>query len=692
MLAVILSTATAESSDPAGKWKGTIQIPSTTLDVEVELVRNDDGSGAGTISIPAQGAKDLPLDVRVLESQTVTFAIRGIPGEPTFEGSLSEQGNRITGDFSQGTARFPFTLDRAVSAPAGAADILDELETTVLGALADFKVPGISIGIVSDGEVILERGYGLRNIAEDLPVTENTLFAIGSSTKAFTTATLGTLVDEGAVDWDTPVRDYLANFRLWDEHATAELTVRDLVTHRSGLPRHDLMWYGSDLDREALLQRLRYLQPYRDIREEWHYQNLMYLTAGVLTEELTGASWEETVRERILEPLKMERSNFSVEVSQEDRDHALPYREDDGEILAIPFRVIDTMGPAGSINSSAHEMLSWLQLHLDGGNFGGKRILNTSTLQEMHTPQMKVEGYPSEPDLLLGTYGLGWFIRAYRGHYQVEHGGNIDGFSALVSLYPLDDLGIVILVNANGSILPTLLERHIADRLLGLEPRAWLSEGLAEMNITKKAGKDAEARRGTTRVEGTKPAHPIEAYAGDYHHPAYGTMTVTLEGGQLTAVMHDISTPLSHWNYETFRGAEGEQWPSLDGLKFTFVTDEDGNIRALSVPLDVEVDAISFDRAVDRRLLDPDYLKKFAGTYHLEGAPQRLAIELRGTTLVLSVPGQPPLELEANAGGTFDLKGYAGFSVKFTEDADGVVTGLESRQSNGVFLASRVQE
>jgi CubicO group peptidase (beta-lactamase class C family) len=239
---------------------------------------------------------------------------------------------------------------------------------------------------------------------------------------------LGLLVDEGKLDWDEPVASYLPDFKLYDEYATAHLTPRDMVCHRSGLPRHDLVWYNDEeITRAELVRRLRFLEPNEDLRAAWQYNNLMYLTAGYLIEQLTGTAWEEAVRRRVLEPLGMRRTNFSVFDSQKDDDHALPYLEDDDELRKIAFRPIGVMGPAGSINSCVDEMARWVNLHLGGGSFDGKPVIQAGTLRAMHTPQMVMPGLPQEEWVSPASYGLGWMIDTWRGRYRVHHGGNIDG-------------------------------------------------------------------------------------------------------------------------------------------------------------------------------------------------------------------------------------------------------------------------
>jgi CubicO group peptidase (beta-lactamase class C family) len=258
----------------------------------------------------------------------------------------------------------------------------------VEGLLREWSVPGMAIVVVKDGEVIHRRGYGLRDVERNLPVTTDTIFAIGSSSKAFTTMALGLLADEGKLDWETPVKTYIPTFKLHDQFATDRMTPLDLVCHRSGMPRHDLMWYNSPRSRKEIFDRLQYLQPNKDFRSIWQYQNLMYLTAGYLVEVISGKTWEEFVKERIFLPLGMANSNLSVNDSQRAADFSLPYQEKDEQIEVMEFRNIDAVGPAGSINAPITDMTQWLLLHLGKGAVGEKRLIAEGQIARMHAPQM----------------------------------------------------------------------------------------------------------------------------------------------------------------------------------------------------------------------------------------------------------------------------------------------------------------
>ncbi len=682
--------ALAAPQDLVGHWAGAIAVPGTKLEVSLDFLKQTDGTWKGDISIPLQGAKDLPLvDIKAAGAD-VTFAISGVPGNPTFKGQMTADGAKITGQFTQGGASFPFELARAADPVAKAKAALEGFDEVVAKGLAQLKVPGVAIAIVKDKDVILAKGFGFRDVDAKLPVTADTIMAIGSSTKAFTAFTLGTLVDQGKVEWDKPVRNYIPWFRLYDAQAGERLTPRDLVTHRSGLPRHDLVWYNNHASsREDLVRRLAYLQPSADLREKWQYNNLMFLTAGYLVETMTGRSWEEAVRSLVFEPLGMRRSNFSVVESQKDADFALPYDDRDGKVVKIPFRDITTVGPAGSINSTANEMSRWVTVHINGGKFGDKQVIGADTLADLHRAYMTTGGTSIRPDITVADYALGWMVDNYRGHNRVHHGGNIDGFSAMVSLWPDDGLGFVVLTNKNGTGLPELLIRTAADKILGLEAVDWIGDAAKKLAEGEAVGKQAEEKKATRRRPGTVPAHKLDEYAGDYRHPGYGDLKVTFEGGKLGFVYNGIATPLSHWHFETFNGGKAAEDPAFEDTKLTFRTDASGNVVGVAIPFEASVDDIYFLKRPDARMSDPAYLKTLLGSYVL--ASQTVTVGIKGNVLTLSIPGQPVYELVPEVGGEFSLKVAKVVRVRFVTDAKGQATSLEVSQPGGVFEYKRTK-
>jgi len=567
---------------------------------------------------------------------------------------------------------------------------LKGVEEFIEKAIKDWKIPGLAIAVVKNDDVVFSGGFGYRDLNKKLPVTENTLFAIGSCTKAFTTFTLGTLVDEGQIEWDIPVVNYIPSFKLHDPSASKLMTPKDLVTHRSGLPRHDLIWYNNDeLSRKELVEKLAFLEPNESFRSKFQYNNLMFLTAGYLIEYLTDKSWEDAVSERILAPLGMERTNCSVFDSQKDPDFALPYREKEKKIERIPFRTIDLMGPAGSINSSVLEMSKWLIVNLNGGKIGDEQIINPITLSEIHSPQMTTGATMERPEISPASYGLGWFVDTYRGHLRVSHGGAIDGFNANVVFFPTDTLGMVILVNKSGSGLPWVLDQYIADILLGLDPTDWYSKALERRNKWQEEEEKAKEKKSYRRKTGTTPSHSLEEYTGSYEHPGYGRISVKLKGDQLQLTYNGITTPLEHWHYEVFNAAEGAKDDAFEDLKFMFLTDMNGNVASIETPFESKVKNIIFNKKPDTKLYNPGYLAQFVGEYYL--TDKIWSVTLVGNSLNLIIPGSPVYTLIPDLSGDFVLKEYSVVSIHFVKDDKNKVSGLELIRPDGVYTLKRKQ-
>jgi CubicO group peptidase (beta-lactamase class C family) len=566
---------------------------------------------------------------------------------------------------------------------------LEGFDKVISKALADFKVPGLAIAVVKDGRVIYARGFGHRDVEKSLPVTPRTLFAIGSCTKAFTTFAMGTLVDEGKLEWDTPVRTYLPGLRMSDPIATESITPRDLVTHRSGLPRHDLFWYNTHRTGKDVFERLAHFEPTEPLRGKFQYNNMMFMLAGYLVEKVDGRPWEDAVRARIFRPLGMDSSNFSVHDSQKADDFARPYDEQEGKVRVIPFRDITSVGPAGSINSSVADMARWVAVHTHGGQIDGKTIISPAVLDQLHAPQMAIGQPSSKKEISPASYALGWATDTYRGHRRVHHGGGIDGFTSQTCLFPDDGMGLVVLTNKSGTPLPELITRHAADRLLGLTPIDWLAEGLEKHTKAQDAEKEAKKKKESVRRPGTKPAHPLEDYAGDYEHPGYGELRVELKDGKLVAVINGIEATLEHWHYEVFNAPKADNDPALADInwKLQFQTNLKGDVDAVSAPLEPTVKPILFTRRPDKKLSDPHYLERFEGQYELAG--QTATIRLQGHVLTFKQGEGAPVELIPDRNDGFNLKRQAGTSIRFVTDAQGRVTEMALSSDDGVFTAKR---
>jgi len=551
--------------------------------------------------------------------------------------------------------------------------------------LKDWKVPGLAIAIVEKDKIVYAEGFGFRNVNQKLPVTPETLFAIGSCTKAFTAVAMGILADEGKVDWDKPVKNYLPTFKLKDPFASNRMTPRDLLCHRSGLPRHDLMWYGAPATREELFLRLQYLEPNKDFREVFQYQNLMFMTAGYLVGELAGVSWEPFVKDKILEPLQMKGSNFSVEVSKKGDNFALPYTEKKKNVIEIPFRNIDQVGPAGSINSNVKEMCNWLIMNLNQGKFMKKQIVTEASLKEIHSPQMLVSKSIRYKELFYSSYGMGWMVTAYRGELLISHGGGIDGFTALVSFMPNKKTGIVVLSNRSGTSSPQIVTYNLLDRILKLKPINWstrIKKGYDE--AAKQAEKNKKEKDKDKKLN-TKPSHPLKDYVGDYENPGYGKISVSRKENQLSLTYNSFPGSLTHYHYDVF-DFYNEDFDRK--MKVSFNNDLKGNIQKLAIKLEPAVDDIVFTRMAEKKMRQRAFLQKFVGEYELQGIVVKIYIKKRDTLYVF-VLGQPEYELLPYKGNEFNFKNLTGYSIEFVMNNNGKVIEAKTKQPNGTFTAKR---
>jgi len=453
-----------------------------------------------------------------------------------------------------------------------------ELDAVVEQSLKAFGAPGVAVGVVRDGKVVLARGYGLRDTKRGLPVTLHTRFAIGSLTKSFTASVAAMLVDEGTLDWDRPVREYLPWFRLQDRAATEMITARDMLTHRSGLPRHDFLRFAVPLEREELVRRLAWLQPTRPFRAAYQYNNLMYVTAGYLEGVLAGSTWEQLVSDRIFKPLGMAESNTSVLDSQKADDYAKPYERRKGAVEEVDFYVYQKfgVGPNGAVNSSIQDMLKYLEFQMGDGKASGKQLVSAAQMREMHTPQF-VTPSGGAPEFDLNCYGLAWSIASYRGRRLIHHGGSITGFRAWIGFLPADKLGLVVLSNMSGN-LTEALALTLADRLLGLEPIDW----------TKRMNRPEPERKLPPPQPGTHPSHPLKDFAGEYLHPAYGVARIEAQEDGLNVIFPARQIKLSHYHYDIFQG-EGA-W------LVQFVMDRAGKIESVLLPLEPAARPLVFAR------------------------------------------------------------------------------------------------
>lgn len=484
--------------------------------------------------------------------------------------------------------RLVATLVLAAAAPAAAQQgPLRGLDDYVTRALAAWEAPALAVAVVRNDSVVHARGYGVRELGRPEPATAQTVFAIGSTSKAFTSALLGMLVDQGRVGWDDPATRHLPGFQLFDPYVTREITIRDLLTHRSGLARGDRLWAGSGMSREEVLRRVRFLEPSWSFRSTYGYQNIMFLAAGELAGRVLGTSWDAAVAERIFAPLGMRRSVTSVGPLKGMDDVATPHEWLDGKVTPVEWLDIDNIGPAGSINSSVADMAQWIRLHLGLGTVAGRKLIDSATVREMHTLQMHIRPSQTDeklwPESHLMGYGLAWSLRDYRGVKIVSHGGAIRGMRAWVALVPERRLGVVVLTNLAESSLPTALGMRVIDQHLGAPVKDWSALYLAETRAARERAAAERRRIVAARLSGTAPSLALDRYAATYADSMYGEIRVTKEGpGLVIRFGPQFLGDLEHWHLDTFESV----WRNrAQGRGFvTFRLDPRGQVSALEIP------------------------------------------------------------------------------------------------------------
>jgi CubicO group peptidase (beta-lactamase class C family) len=468
----------------------------------------------------------------------------------------------------------------------------------IADAMDEWKIPGLAVAVVQGGKVAFLRAYGLRDVEAGLKVTADTQFQIASVTKSFTATGLALLVDERRMDWNKPVRDYIPEFRLHDAVATDRITVRDLLCHHSGLPRHDWIWLPGDRSPAQMLAAMRHLEPSADIRSVFQYCNLGYLVASMVAERVSGQSWAEFIRTRLTDRLDMP-VTFTVEDLAAATDAAVPYAMDGDTRLRTKLWPVGVTA-AGGINTSIASLANWLRVHLDKGEFDGRRLLSPSLIEQLQTPRVHVgpSEFAENSDV---HYGFGLRSHRYRGERVVWHGGGWTGTFALMAMLPDRGVGVAVLTN-NAMVpifAPHIFANYVFDRVCGKEPVSWLDR-FREQRRTFVAQRNADrwVRKTTTRPD-ARPSRDLADYVGDYQHPGYGRITITHAEDRLVWAYRGMSERLAHRHYDTFELPEAPGSPGglLPGrLALSFSADGDGNIASLAIPFEPLVKDIVFTR------------------------------------------------------------------------------------------------
>jgi CubicO group peptidase (beta-lactamase class C family) len=481
-----------------------------------------------------------------------------------------------------------------------------ELDSYVARAMKTFEVPGMAVAIVKDGKIVVAKGFGVRKLGDATPVDEYTMFGIGSNTKAFTTAALAGLVDAGKLSWDDPVYQRLPGFVMYDPYVSHEMTIRDLLTHRSGMGLGEgdlLFWPPTTYTRDDIIYKLRFMKPASSFRSRYAYDNLLYMTAGQIIPAVTGTSWDEYVLKNILGAVGMNHSNVSNAHFKDGDDYAFPHERVDGTLKVIPFEVLDNVGPAGSINSCAADMGKWVQLRLNHGKFVDRegQLFSERQSKEMWTPQTILPIHDGPPELAalrpnFADYALGWEVMDYRGRKLVGHTGGVAGFVSRVMLVPEENLGVVVLTNAEEEGAFESVLYHVLDHYFGLASTDWIAAFKAVKDREEKEAAEAMRQAEGARAANSKPSLPLEKYAGVYNDEWYGPITIRMEKAGLVITFDHTPTmigDLQHWQYDTFKA----HWRTrtIEDAFITFSLRPDGSIDSARMAAVSPLADFSFD-------------------------------------------------------------------------------------------------
>jgi CubicO group peptidase (beta-lactamase class C family) len=475
------------------------------------------------------------------------------------------------------------------------------LDTYIATAVKTWKIPGIGVAIVRNDSVLFTKGYGTLAVNSTTPVNDQTLFEIGSSSKAFTATLVAMLVSDGKMHFDDRITQYLPDFRMYDPLASAEVTMRDALTHRSGIARGELVWLGSGATRAEVLHRVRFLKPESPFRSRWSYQNMMFLAAGEAAAKAAGTTWEDLVQKRIFTPLGMTAS-VPIGKGLSNPNVAKPHGMDhDTAFVKPPFDAMN-IAPAGSILSSARDMAQWLRFQLGDGMFNGTRLVASAALRETHTPQMLMgagagggggrgRGNEAVPQTVFSTYGMGWMVEDHRRNLVWQHGGNTPGMTAAVGMMPERKFGVVVLSNMQSAQLPEIIMRYIFDREIGAPMRDLSGEAFTRFAAQRKAADSMQVVQAGQRSKGEPPV-PLSAFAGTYVDSLYGEATVSLVNGHLDLKRGDWHGPLEFWNATNFRWDNGPG--SVTGpMNIKFEIAPDGKVTGLYFGIQGDLDLMN---------------------------------------------------------------------------------------------------
>jgi CubicO group peptidase (beta-lactamase class C family) len=574
----------------------------------------------------------------------------------------------------------------AWSAAAQAIDVtqrLDGFDAYMAKTLKDWNAPGVGVGIVVNDKLVFAKGYGFRDYEKKLPFTSATMSPIASNTKLFTAVAAGMLVEEGKLTWDKPVRASVPAIRFYNDQLNDSVTLHDMLSHRTGITRHDTIWYKSDFTRKELFEKLVYLEPQEPMRTAFLYNNLMFAAAGYLIELQSGKTWEQFVKERIFDPLQMNSTSYSIADMLKRPEFGVGFteRRDSFDLYKIPYyEDISGVAPCGAIVSNIEDMSHWLIALMNQGKYHGQQVLPAEVLKATLQPAIALPNTTLETrgwsEMLNVAYGMGRETASYRGHLITFHGGDLPGFHTQVSFMPQDYIGVIVFEIGNHSQpLYNIVSYNVYERLLGMDQTPWSERQLEIRLKNKKAETEARTKAGEGRVPDTKPSHALADYAGAYENPAYGVMTIGLKDNQLQFDFHKMRFAMTRFHYDRFDTPDDEQ----DGMwSVNFRTNPQGDVDQAMMSLD-EAEAV-FVRKPET--IDAKLMSQLAGAYETPGGVNIHVALAPDGKLSLVLPGQPVIPLSQVKGLTFRTPQFSDLTLEFLVQ-DGHVNALKQKDPSG---------
>ena len=556
--------------------------------------------------------------------------------------------------------------------------------------LSDWNAPGIGVGIVYKDKLIFSKGYGYRDYNKKLPITPNTLFQIASNTKLFTATAVGFLVNDGLLEWDKPIKNFVPSIKFFNDELNNTVTIRDMLSHRTGISRHDLIWYKSDFTREDLFKKLIFLEPSQPLRQGFIYNNLMYVASGYAIELLTQKTWEDFLKEILFQPLEMKNTIFSISDMLKQKDYFVPYDEkrDTTILYQIPYyEEAAAVGPAGSIISNINDLSKWLIAQMNDGQYKGKQIIPENIIKATLSPAIVTDNSTNLQkgylELLSPVYGMSRWVASYRGHLITFHGGDLNGIHSQVSFMPADSIGVIVFTIGDHTYpLYNTITFNIYERLLGLEETPWSQRRLADRIKGKEAGKEGRSKAGLDRVPDTKPSHLLEDYVGQFENAAYGIINISMKDKQLQFDFHHIVLPLNHYHYDRFDTPNDE----IEGKwSVNYLTNPQGEVD--KIVMSVDEGEVTFSRKADASMTDPEVLAKYLGNYEYAGTIIEIALKDENK-LVLKIPGQPTYELIPYKKDKFRFKQFADQTVTFINE-NGIIKAFDWSDPSGAYRCNK---